>query len=65
MAHWQQYAVEPPSSEIVEVLKQEQTVPDAVNSLVQALGGLNRAFARLAPSLGMEAPETANAGAHE
>jgi hypothetical protein len=54
--HWQQHAVEPASSETVAVLKQEQTVAGAVNSLVQALGGLNRAFARLASSLGMDIP---------
>jgi hypothetical protein len=35
--HWQQHAVEPASSETVAVLKQEQTVAGAVNSLVQAL----------------------------
>ena len=45
---WQQHAVEPPSSETVPVLRQEQTVADGVNSLVQALGELNRAFGSLA-----------------
>jgi hypothetical protein len=55
--HWQQYAVEPPSSEAAAVLRQEQTVADAVNALVQSLGGLNAAFARLAFSLGVDIPD--------
>jgi hypothetical protein len=38
----------------VAVLNQEQKVGDAVNGLVQALGGLNRAFAWLASSLGID-----------
>src|SRR5271166_1985664 len=63
--HWQQNAVEPPSSETVAVLKQEQTVADAVNSLVQSLVGLNRAFARLASSLGMDIPEPLWSGSLE
>lgn len=51
--HWRQYAVEPPSQESAEALSNEQTVPDAVNSVVQALGRLNNAFARMASSFGV------------
>jgi hypothetical protein len=46
----------------VAVLKQEQKVADAVNALVQELGGLNRAFARLAVSLGINIPDPLWAG---
>ena len=55
--HWKQYAVEPPSSESVAVLREEQTVPTAVNSMVQGLCELNTAFARLATSLGKTIPD--------
>ena len=51
--HWKQYAVEPPSQETAGALRQEQSVPDAVNSLVKALDGLNTAFAGMAASLGV------------
>jgi len=53
--HWQQYAVEPPSTETVEVLRQEQSVPEAVNSLVKALHTLNAAYTGLAASLSVGA----------
>lgn len=46
--HWKQYAVEPPSLEAAQALTQEQTVPEAVNSLVDALERLNAAFSNLA-----------------
>lgn len=49
--HWKMYAVEPPSPETAKSLGQEQSVPDAVNSLVQALETLNAAFAAMAVSL--------------
>lgn len=49
--HWKQYAVEPPSPETAGALKQEQGVPDVVNSLVKALDLLNTAFAGMAASL--------------
>ncbi|HOJ04083.1 MAG TPA: hypothetical protein PK916_08770 [Bacteroidota bacterium] len=55
--HWKQYAVEPPSQEAIETLRDEQTVADAVNSLVQALDDLNYAFEELAGSLGVTIPE--------
>lgn len=51
--HWKQYAVEPLSQEAAEALRDEQTVADAVNSVVQVLGELNDAFARIAASLGV------------
>lgn len=49
--HWKQYAVEPPSLETAAALGEEQTVPNAVNSLVQVLDALNDAFACMAASL--------------
>lgn len=49
--HWKQYAVELPSPETAGALIQEQSVPDAVNSLVKALDTLNTAFAGIAASL--------------
>lgn len=55
--HWKQYAVEPPSLETVDALREEQTVPDGVNSLVQALYRLNAAFAGFANSIGVAKPE--------
>lgn len=51
--HWKQYAVEPPSQDAAAALKSEQTVADAVNSVVQVLGELNDTFARIAASLGL------------
>ena len=49
--HWKQYAVEPPSPETASALAQEQSVPDAVNALAEALYTLNTAFAGAAASL--------------
>lgn len=49
--HWRQYAVQPPSGETAQVLSQEESVPHAVNSLVDALHALNARFAALAASL--------------
>jgi hypothetical protein len=51
--HWRQYAVQPPSPEMVAALGEEQTVPEAVNALVRALGELNMAFSRMAASFGV------------
>lgn len=55
--HWKQYAVNPPGLEMARVLREEQTVPAAVNSLVQALGALNDASACMASSLGVTLPD--------
>jgi len=52
--HWKQYAVEPLSPKTAAAIREEQTVPDAVNSLVQALHTLNTAFAGMATSLQVE-----------
>jgi hypothetical protein len=51
--HWKQYAVKPPSQEYANVLRQEQTVPSAVNSLVEQLQILNASFAEFGISLGL------------
>lgn len=52
--HWKQYAVKPPSLEFARVLMQEQSVPEAANSLFQALNALNIAFADMVLSFGVE-----------
>ena len=49
--HWRQYAVEPPSHETAESLRQEQSVPDAISGVVNALHALNMAFCDMADSL--------------
>ncbi|MDO8530556.1 MAG: hypothetical protein Q7T26_00060 [Dehalococcoidia bacterium] len=56
-SHWKEYAVEPPSRETAAALGGEQTVPDAVNSLVRALRTLNATFARFAGSFGVAIPD--------
>lgn len=55
--HWKQYSVDPPSPQTAEVLRQEESIPDAVNSLVGALDTLNITFAALATSLEVSIPE--------
>jgi hypothetical protein len=55
--HWKQYAVEAPSPETARSLAQETTIPEAVNSLVNALIRLNAAFTELAASLGVTIAE--------
>ncbi len=55
--HWKQYAVEPPRSETVQAITQEESVPDAVNSLVKALNALNAAYDRMAASLRVAIPD--------
>ena len=49
--HWKQHAVEPPSLQTINVLREEQPVPDAVNSLVEQLKVLNATFARFADAM--------------
>lgn len=51
--HWRQHAVEPPRRETLQVITNEQTIPDAVNSVVDALHDLNRTSASMAASLGI------------
>ena len=51
--HWEQYAVEPPSQDPITALREEQTVPAAVNALIKALTELNTAFAQMAVSFGV------------
>ena len=51
--HWRQHAVEPPRRETLQVITNEQTIPDAVNSVVDALHELNRTSASMAASLGI------------
>jgi hypothetical protein len=56
--HWKQYAVEPPSLETAKALRQEKSVPQAINSLVKALDAMNTAFAGMASSFGVAGPCT-------
>jgi hypothetical protein len=51
--HWRQYAVPPPSLEMARSLREEQTIPEAVNALVQMLHDLNAAFIRMATAIGL------------
>lgn len=53
--HWQQYAVPPPTPETTAALRQDEPVPNVINSLVQALDDLNRAFEGLYQVLGLAA----------
>jgi hypothetical protein len=55
--HWKQYSVDPPSPQPAEVLREEQSIPDAVNTLVYALDTLNTTFAEMAGSLGVSLSE--------
>ena len=50
--HWKQYAVEPPSRQVIESISHEQKIPDAVNNLIDALQKLNDNFKLLAKKLG-------------
>jgi hypothetical protein len=52
--HWKQYAVEPPSADALQALLQEPTVPEAVNSLMTTLMGLNPAFSHMTGSFGLD-----------
>ena len=55
--HWKQYSVEPPSTNTVKSLREEQSIPDAVNLLVGSLEELNRTFAILADLFGVTSDE--------
>ena len=46
--HWKQHAIEPPSPETIISLREEESIPVAVNSLVEQLNALNDTFARFA-----------------
>lgn len=52
--HWKQYAVEPPSQQTIEALKDELTVPAAVNTLFDQLAELNQGFETFAHSMAIE-----------
>ena len=52
--HWKQYAVDSPSVETRKVLAQEQTIPNAVNALVDELESLNAMFQNLANTVNVE-----------
>jgi hypothetical protein len=56
-SHWRHYAVPPPSQEMARSLREEQTIPEAVNALVQTLRDLNAAFIRMATAVGLREPE--------
>jgi hypothetical protein len=47
-AHWRQYAVPPPSIATLNALNAEQTIPDAVNGLVDDLRRMNEAVSAFA-----------------
>ena len=51
--YWKLHAVEPPSAEASQSLHSQRTIASAVNSLIEALQGLNRAFLGLSTALGV------------
>lgn len=55
--HWHQYAVEPPGAAAAETMRQETSIPSAVNSVAEALDRLNTAFAALAAAVAAPARE--------
>jgi hypothetical protein len=50
--HWQRYSVEPPSEMMLEAIREERPIPEAVNDVVEQLEGLNSAFSRFSERLG-------------
>ncbi len=50
--HWKQFAVDPPSTETIQAIRQEQSLPEAVNLIVKNLQMLNASFAPLANLFG-------------
>lgn len=52
--HWRQHAIEPPSPETLKLLREEQSIPETVNSLVEQLNALNASFAEFADVMGVE-----------
>ena len=63
--HWKQHAIEPPSLEFINSLREEQSIPEAVNSLVEQLNALNETFARLADVMGVEFSDSLWSGSVE
>jgi hypothetical protein len=55
--HWKQYAVEPPGRDSAKAIREETTIPDAVNALVESMQRLNVAFRDFAASLGVDVSE--------
>ncbi len=49
--HWRSYVAEVPSLETIHVLREEKSIPSAVNDLVAALAGLNESFDEFATAL--------------
>ena len=52
--HWKQHAIEPPSQETRDSLSEEQSIPEAVNSLSEQLNALNASFTRFADVMEVE-----------
>ena len=52
--HWKQQAIEPPSLETLKLLREEQSIPEAVNSLVEQLNAMNASFDEFADVMGVE-----------
>ena len=52
--HWKQHAIEPPSLETINSLCEEQSIPEAVNSLSEQLNALNTSFAKFADVMDVE-----------
>lgn len=54
--HWKQFAVEPPSIETIQAIRQEQSVPEAVNLIAESLQNLNRSFSIMSSIFGVSIP---------
>ena len=52
--HWQGYAVDPPSNAMVESIRAQQRIPEAVNRVVEQLERLSGAFAAFGADLGAD-----------
>lgn len=54
--HWKQYAVEPPTTETMQAIRQEQSVPEAVNLIAESLQNLNTSFYIMSSVFGVSIP---------
>jgi hypothetical protein len=56
--HWQRYSVEPPSETMLESVRAERPIPEAVNRVVEQLDRLSGAFTGFSRRLGVHGTET-------
>lgn len=63
--HWQQYVVDPPSLEARQSIREEKSIPDAVNSLLKDLEDFSNASSHLVAKLGIQVTERIWKGSDE